>query len=171
MKEMKSLPVLAVALVSCLIAIVSLSSHSSAGDKEPPEKNKLSDREVAGILLAALLEEALKQGNDKFCEELGAQTSMEKALVMQALSRDSGPDEKGAIITVSLIQAAETEMPALTRSARFNASCMVIFTKCRTASIAKTTAVVSHAEFRKGQVDAVLEKFAYDGKGGWQAIK
>ncbi len=90
---------------------------------------------------------------------------------MEVLERDSGPDEEGAIITISLVQAAGAEVPISTRCARFNASCLVVFTKCGTASVAKTTAVVSYAEFGKGRVDGVLEKFAYDTKGGWQGTK
>lgn len=168
---MKCLRVFVIGVVSCVAPIGSLSTQSSAGEKEPAEKNKLSDREAAGALLSVLIGKALEQGLNEFCEELGAHTSMEKALVMLPLSRDGGPDETGAIITVSLIEAAQIEAPASTRSARFNASNWFAFTKCRTASVAKTTAVVSYAEFRKGRVDVLLEKFAYDGKAGWQATK
>jgi hypothetical protein len=171
MKEMKCVLVCVVAVASCVTAAVSLSRQSSAGDKKPAEKNKLSDREAAGVMFSAFMEIALKEGLNEFCDVLGARASMERALVMQALSRDSGPDEKGAIITISLIQAAGAEVPASTRSARFNASCLVVFTKCSTASVAKTTAFVSYAEFGKGKVNGVLEKFAYDAKGGWQGIK
>ena len=167
---MKCVLVWIVAVASCVTAAVSLSSQSSAGDKKPAEKNKLSDREAAGVVFSAFMEIALKEGLNEFCDVL-RRASMERALVMQALSRDSGPDEKGAIITISLIQAAGTEVPASTRSARFNPSCLVVFTKCSTASVAKTTAVVSYAEFGKGKVNGVLEKFAYDAKGGWQGIK
>jgi hypothetical protein len=168
---MKCVLVCVVAVASCVTASVSLSSQSSAGDKQPAEKNNRSDREAVGALLSVLIEKALEEGLQEFCEELGARTSMERALVMQVLDRDSGPDEKGLILTISLIQAAGAEVPASTRSARFNASCLVVFTKCSTASVAKTTAVVSYAEFGKGQVNGVLEKFAYDAKGGWQGIK